>query len=165
MGVLDDAIRLEQQAQAMYLAASRKMTDPGATMLTELLADEEGKHAAVLRDMQREDAELPEELDDPFLLDEVRELIGAAVEGGGSALFADPSMRDVLEQAMDMEQEAQRFYNEHAGAASEPVFEELFAWLAQRELEHFLLARSLLQYFDHPSAWMESSGLDARGDS
>jgi rubrerythrin len=162
MSILDDAIALEEQARAMYLNASRKMTDPGATMLTELLADEEAKHAAALEEMKQEGAELPEELTGPSLLDEVQELIGAAVEGGGTTLFADASMRDVLQQAMDAEQETQRFYNELAESAEDPVHRELFAWLAQRELEHFLLASSLLRYFDRPAAWVESAEFGLR---
>jgi len=161
MGILDEAIALEERAQTMYLEASRKMTDPGATMLTELLADEEEKHAAALREMAR-DGEMPEGLSLPSLLDEVRELIAVAAEGSGPTLFSDSSMREVLQRAMGVEQDMQRFYTQRAAEAEDPQLKELFTWLAEREQEHFLLASSLHEYFDRPAEWVESAEFGLR---
>ncbi|UCF09692.1 MAG: ferritin family protein [Candidatus Bipolaricaulota bacterium] len=162
MGVLEEAIALEERAQEMYLEASRRMVDPGATMLTELLADEEGKHADALREMQHGADELPAGLAAPPLLDEIHELVGAAIEGGGTTLFEDASMRDVLLRAMEMERQAERFYTEHAESAEDPLLRELFTQLGRREMEHFLLASSLHEYFDRPTEWVESAEFGVR---
>jgi rubrerythrin len=162
MGILDEAITLEERAQAMYLEASRHMTDPGATMLTELLADEEGKHAAALREVQAGADELPTGVVAPPLLDEIHELVGAAVEGGSSTLFEDASMRDVLSRAMEVERETERFYREHAETVDDPLVKELLLQLGRRELEHYQLASSLLEYFDRPREWVESAEFGTR---
>jgi len=162
MGVLDEAIALEERAQRMYLEASRTMTDPGATMLTELLADEEGKHAAALRRMKAGVEDLPTDLGRPSLLDEVSELVGASVEGGAKTLFSDLSMRELLQRAMEIERQTERFYEEHADGAEDPSLKELFAQLAEREGQHYLLASSLLEYFDRPAEWVESAEFGLR---
>jgi len=51
MGLIDEAIALEERAETNYRAAAETTSDPSAGKILTLLADEEAKHADALRTM------------------------------------------------------------------------------------------------------------------
>ena len=159
MSVLDDAIELELRAQKHYSEAQTKVRDPSGKKILELLATEEQKHAAALRAMKGGECA---DLKAPSLLEEVRGLVEGAVSDGRSSISTDATMRDILQQAMEIEQTTERFYREHARAADEHNLRRLLDHLAAREAEHYLLVSSLAEYFDRPSEWVESAEFGLR---
>ena len=71
-------------------------------------------------------------------------------------------MRAVLQRAMEIEQETEHFYKEHAERAEEKSLQDLFEYLAKQEAEHYLLVGSLAEYFDRPAEWVESAEFGLR---
>lgn len=159
MSVLDDAILLEERAQKHYSEAQTRVSDPSAKKILELLADEEKKHAVTLTAMKSGEAG---RLEASPLLPKVRGLVEGAVNEGQSSISTDASMRDVLQQAMEIEQTTERFYREHAGTEDDQKLRELFNHLADQEVEHYLLVSSLVEYFDRPVEWVESAEFGLR---
>jgi len=161
MLVLDDAIALEERAWKNYMEAGKRVSDPSGKKILELLAEEERKHTQILKGMKNGTYS---ELKGPPLLKEVRGLVEGAVENGQSRIFADASMHDILQQAMEIERRTERFYKEHAQAAEDAKLRELFEYLAAREAEHYLLVSSLAEYFDRPVEWVESAEFGLRAE-
>lgn len=159
MSVLDDAIALEERANKYYKGAQAQIHDPSARKILELLAAEEKKHAAVLNAMKGGEYD---GLEAPSLFEEVRGLVEGAVSEGRSSILTDASMRDVLQQAMEIEQATQRFYREHFEQADNEALRKLFEHLADQEAEHYLLVSSLAEYFDRPVEWVESAEFGLR---
>lgn len=168
MSILEQAIALEERAESYYRSSKKDLEDHGARTILDLLATEEHKHAEALRaalrsrtararDDSAQDADL-------HLLDEVRTLVAAKVEGGLGVVFSDTSMRGILQAAMEIEQTTQAFYREHAAAAADEATRELFSDLAAREQEHYLIVSSLAEYFDRPQSWVESAEFGLRPD-
>lgn len=161
MSVLDDAIALEERAWKSYTEAGKRVSDPSGKEILGLLAEEERKHTQILEEMKNGTYS---ELKGPPLLKEVRGLVEGAVEDGQARIFADASMRDILQQAMEIERTTERFYKEHAQAAEDAKLRELFEYLATREAEHYLLVSSLAEYFDRPAEWVESAEFGLRAE-
>jgi len=161
MSVLDDAIALEERAWKNYTEAGKKVSDPGGKKILGLLAGEERKHAEILEGMKSGTCSEPKRSP---LLKEVHGLVEGAVENGQTKIFADASMRDILQQAMEIERTTERFYKEHAQATEDAKLRELFEYLAAREAEHYLLVSSLAEYFDRPVEWVESAEFGLRAE-
>ena len=161
MSVLDDAILLEERAQTYYSEAQTQVRDPSAKKILELLASEEQKHAVALNAMKSGEVG---RLEAPSLLKEVRGLVEGAVNEGQSSISTDASMREVLQRAMAVEQTTERFYREHAQTEDDQKLSELFEYLADQEAEHYLLASSLVEYFDRPVEWVESAEFGLRSE-
>jgi rubrerythrin len=159
MSVLDDAMTLERRAMKHYGDAKKRVNDPGAVKVLELLADEERKHAEALEAMK---GGRYKAVEFPSLLQKVRGFVEGAVEGGRATISTDASLRDVLHRAMEIEQATEKFYNDHAQTAEDENVQSLFAALAFREQEHYLLVSSLSEYFNRPSEWVESAEFGLR---
>ena len=159
MSVLDEAIVLETRARKYYEGAGERVNDPSATKILELLADEERKHAGLLEKMK---GGAYANLEASSLLQTVKGLVEGAVGEGQATISTDASMRDVLQRAMEIERETERFYKEHAERATEKSLQDLFKYLAKQETGHYLLLGSLAEYFDRPAEWVESAEFGLR---
>ena len=159
MEVLDAAIVLETRARKHYEEATKRVNDPGAAKILELLADEEKKHVELLEEM-KEGARAT--LEASSLLKSVHGIVEGAMEGGQTSISTDASMRNILQLAMEIEQETEHFYKTHAESAEEKPLQDLFKYLAEQEAGHYLLVSSLAEYFDRPAEWVESAEFGLR---
>jgi len=157
MGVIHDAVHLEEKAERMYRDAARKTRDPSARLFLGLLADAEAGHAAVLRDLGH-----TEDLAGPDLVAAAKAWAHGAIEAAGSALSADVQLIEVLRRAMEAEREAETFYHHHAERAPDARAGELLKKLAQIERGHYELLSSLVEYYSRPEEWIESAEFGLR---
>ena len=157
MGVIDDAIALEERAESNYKSAAETTTDPGAAKVLRLLADEEAQHADALRTAKLTDLPVPSPL-----LNAAQDWIGGAIEGGVGAISSDATLRQALQAAMTIEQETEAFYKAQAAASEDEVLSQLFTTLGELEKWHYLLVSSLVTYFDRPTEWVESAEFGLR---
>ncbi len=157
MGLIDEAIALEERAETNYRSASETTTDPSAAKILTLLADEEANHANALRIMNVGLVGSSESL-----IETARDWIGGVVEGGAGAVSTDAGLRKVLQDAMEIERTTEIFYRERGEAADDPAIAELFARLASIERGHYQFVSSLAEYFDRPNEWVESAEFGLR---
>ena len=157
MGVVDDAVRLEEAAEVAYREAAAHAENPSARRLLGLLADAEATHAAALRG--RRDAD---DLKGPDLVAAASAWVRGTVEGGASALSSDVKLLDLLRSAMDLEHRTEAFYREHAQSAGDARLVRLFDELAEIERSHYVLMSSLVEYYNRPNEWVESAEFGLR---
>jgi rubrerythrin len=159
MGVIDDAVRLEEQAEKNYRQAADRAQNPSATKLLVLLADAEAGHAMALR---RLDA--AKDLKGPDLVAAASAWVRGVVEGGANTLSRDGGLLNLLRRAMDLERQTEAFYREHAEGADDARIARLLGELAQIERSHYALVSSLVEYYNRPNEWVESAEFGLRPD-
>jgi len=159
VGLIDDAIGLEERARSYYEEAAGRVDDKSGRKILKLLADEEKRHAAALAEMKDG---IYGGLEASSLIDEVRGLIEGAVKEGKDAVSTDASLRDILQKAMGIEGATRRFYEEKAASADEEKVKDLFIELAKQETSHYLLVSGLSEYFNRPAEWIESAEFGLR---
>lgn len=151
MGLIDDAVRLEERAEKRYREAADQAQSTEARRFLTLLAEAEAGHAAALKTLS--DVSEPSGAD---LVTAAEEWVRGAVEGGARALSPDSRLLGILRQAADLERETEMFYREHEAHESDARAATLFANLARIESGHYQLLCSLVEYYDRPHEWVES---------
>ena len=159
MGLIDEAIALEERAEANYRAAKETTSDPSAAKILALLADEEASHANVLRTMNAGSLQA-----DSSLVDVAMDWIGGVIEGGAGSMSTDAALRDVLRQALEMEKATETFYREQGAASDSQEIRALFGRLATIEKGHCVFVSSLVEYYDRPAEWVESAEFGLRDE-
>ena len=159
MGVIDEAIALEERAETNYRGAAETTSDVGAAKILTMLADEEAKHADALRTMDAGSLE-----GESTLIDAAKDWIGGAIEGGVGAISSDAGLLNVLRSAMEIERATEAFYRERATASDRRPLRALFERLARIESGHFLFVSSLVRYYDRPNEWVESAEFGLRAE-
>jgi len=159
MGLIDEAIALEERAETNYRSAAETTSDVGAGHVLTLLADEEAKHSQALRLMN-----VGSVGNSDSLVAAAKDWIGGSIEGAGGAISTDTGLLDVLRRALEIERATETFYRERGETVEDPSIKELFRRLASLEKVHFLFVSSLVEYFDRPNEWVESAEFGLRDE-
>ena len=159
MGLIDEAIALEERAETNYRSAAETTSDPSAEKILMLLADEETGHANALRTMNAGSLQAGSSL-----IDAAMDWIGGVIEGGVGSISTDAALLDVLRQAVEIERATETFYREQAALSEANEIRTLFNRLAAIEKGHFLFVSSLVEYYDRPNEWVESAEFGLRGE-
>ena len=159
MGLIDEAIALEERAETNYRSAAETTKDVGAKKILELLADEEARHANVLRTMNAGTLQ-----SDSSLIEAARDWIGGVIEGGAAHLSTDDGLREILQRALEIERATEVFYRERGEVSENAEIVALFARLAGIEKVHYLFVSSLVKYYDRPIEWVESAEFGLRSE-
>jgi rubrerythrin len=150
MGLIDEAIALEERAETNYRSAAEMTSDVGAAKILTLLAEQEAQHANALRTMNVGSVGSAESL-----IGAAKDWVGGVIEGGAAAVSTDDELRDVLRRASDIERATETFYRERSESTDDPAVAELFSRLATIEHTHYSFVSSLAVYFDRPAEWVE----------
>ncbi len=130
--LLDTAIYKEIASQAFYIAGQSKTQDPGAKVLLKELAEEELKHAELLKSIKEKGLEkqsCQQEKIPDLMISEY--LTGSdTLEGAG--------LQDTLIFAIKREQQAIEFYSNMMGVIRDETAKRLCQRLVREELKHKL---------------------------
>ena len=159
MGLIDEAIALEERAESNYRSAAETTTDPSAAKILGMLADEEAVHADALRTMNAGSVQASESL-----IEAAKDWVGGGIEGGVGSISSDARLLDVLRRASDIERATETFYRERGVSSDNAEIRALFDRLAGIEKGHFLFVSSLVEYYDRPQEWVESAEFGLRPD-
>ena len=157
VGLIDEAIALEERAETNYRGAAETTSDPSAAKVLVMLADEEAGHADALRTMNVGTVQAR-----TSLIDAAQDWIGGVIEGGAGSITTDAALLPVLRSAMEIERATEAFYREQAEAAASREIRVLFERLAGIEKGHYMLVSSLVEYYDRPNEWLESAEFGLR---
>jgi rubrerythrin len=157
MSLVQRAIELEKRAEDTYRNAQLETSDPGAKRILGLLADEEAKHAKVLREMGE-----AKDVSGPNLVEEAKKWVTSNVEGGSMGISPDASLVELLRRGMDVERTTEEFYRSHVDEAEDERQAALFDRLADIEREHFQFVSSLVEYYNRPKEWVEDAEFGLR---
>jgi len=159
VGLIDEAIALEERAETNYRSAAEMTSDPSAAKILGMLADEEARHADALRTMNAGSVQA-----EVSLIDAARDWVGGSIEGGVGAISSDAGLLDVLRRATDIERTTETFYREQGAASDDAQIRALFERLASIEKGHFQFVSSLVEYYERPEEWVESAEFGLRAD-
>jgi len=130
--ILDNAISFEKTARDYYQALSERLSNP-LKELVEELAKEESLHYALFQEMKERDEtqrEITLRINTPVNDHKFSDYIHLP------DLDEKPDDQSILQYAMGREHAAMEQYLALAQETPEGPIRDLFAWLAQEELEH-----------------------------
>lgn len=159
MGLIDEAIALEERAELNYRSAAETTNDIGAAKILNLLADQETQHANALRTMNIGSVGSAE-----TLIGVAKDWVGGVIEGGAASVSTDDGLREVLQRAIEIERATETFYREQGESSEDRSIADLFARLATIERAHYQFVSSLAEYFDRPTEWVESAEFGLRDE-
>jgi len=143
MQVLEDAKCLEQQGQAFYSQAAKRIKNPKGKKIFRQLAKDEVAHEKLI---QREILNLIKEGYWVELLETqgpacelAPEIFPRGREGLAKAVNADPDDVEAILTGLDMENKSYDLYRTEAEKAKDPVARQLYEFLASQERDHFNL--------------------------
>jgi rubrerythrin len=128
--IIDYAIEKEEEAVAFYTELSQNETLSGTRSAFQDFANEEKKHAAMLRDF-RSNKEKIAEYTYEWIPDMKRSNYLVDIEYTPGMHFTD-----MLRLAMKREEKALELYNELASKVEDDAFIKMFKILAQEEAKH-----------------------------
>jgi rubrerythrin len=137
--LLDNAIYKEISSQAFYIAGQNKTEDPGAKALLIELAEQELKHAELLKGLKAEELAEQHWYQEKVPNLRISEYLTSSdtVEGAG--------LQETLILAMKREQQSVEFYSKMMGVLRDKAAKYLCEKLVQEELRHKL---KLEMYYD-----------------
>ena len=159
MNVLEDAKCLEQQGQAFYKEAAKKVKNAKAKKMFRSLAKDEAMHERLI---QREILSL---IKKGYWV-ELLETQGPACElapaifpqgreGLKKAVNADPDEVDVLITALEMENNSYDLYRSQAEAVKDAAARQMYEFLAAQERTHFDLLMSNYEAMVQLGGWAD----------
>jgi len=141
MNVLEEAKCLEQQGQAFYREAAKKIKNSKGKKMFRKLAKDEVLHERLI---QREILSLIKEGYWVELLETqgpacalVPNIFPQGREGLAKAAKADPNEVDAVLTALDMENKSYDLYRTQAESVTDPKAKQLYEFLAGQERSHF----------------------------
>jgi len=141
MNVLEEAKCLEQQGQAFYREAAKKIKNPAGKKMFRKLAKDEVLHERLI---QREILSLIKEGYWVELLETqgpacalVPNIFPQGREGLKKAAKADPTEVDAVLTALDMENKSYDLYRSQAESVKDLKAQQLYEFLAGQERTHF----------------------------
>jgi rubrerythrin len=128
--VLETALYKEIAAEAFYSAGQNNTTDPGAKALMKELAEEERRHAQILKDLKERDWEKGQ-----WRREKIHNLMISEYLTGSDKLEG-ASLQGTLVTAMKREQDAVEFYSRMMSALRDKEAKHLCKRLVHDELKH-----------------------------
>ena len=146
MKVLEDAKCLEQQGQAFYAEATKKIKNPKGKKIFRQLAKDEVAHEKLI---QREILNLIKEGYWVELLETqgpacelAPEIFPKGRKGLKKAVDADPNEVEAILTGLDMENKSYDLYRTEAEKTKDPAARKMYEFLASQERGHFDLLMS-----------------------
>lgn len=153
MDIFEFAIEKEKRSEDYYRQLAEKTTNKGLKAIFLMLAEEEKKHAQVVRDMQKQPIETVTEA--PVLAD-ARKVFESMRKATESFNF-DADEARLYQKAAQIETDSENYYREKAKESQDPKHREIFLKLADEENKHFRLLESIGTFVERPKWFLENA--------
>ncbi|HOQ05485.1 MAG TPA: ferritin family protein [Anaerohalosphaeraceae bacterium] len=155
MSIFDYAIQMENEGAAFYRELAGKSPNPSVQQVLRMLAEEEDKHAAVIRAMAaQQPAGAQTEAAD--VLANAKNIFRRAKEYGETFVIETDQIH-LYRQALEIEQKSRAFYLDRADQAERPEQKQIFQRLAEEEERHEELLENLIELVSRPKQWLEDA--------
>lgn len=156
MELFEFAIQMERDGENYYREQARKNADNGLKGVFEMLAEDEKRHAEILKEKAAGAA-----------LVQTDTLLKSRSIFGGMGDFrdetkAEPSQLDLYTMALEMEQKSIDLYEEYLKKADGEAQKEIFSYLVGQEKEHYTVIEELLVMVRHALQWVENAEFGLR---
>lgn len=153
MKIFDFAVKMEVDGEKFYRALSSQSQDKGIRFILDGLADDEVKHARILRELERKAAPAVEQTG---ILAGAKNVFtemaaGKAFQAAGTDQLA------LYREALEMERKSRDFYKTHAESADLKAEKSIFLRLADEEARHMFLLENMIDFISRPQTWLENA--------
>lgn len=153
MDIFEFAIEREKLSEDYYRQLAEKTGSEGLHNIFIMLAEEEKKHAQVVRDMQKQPMTTVTETS---VLDDARkvfEKMKVATEKFDVSI-GEP---ELYKKACQIETESEKYYREKAEESQNPQHKDIFLKLAAEENKHYRLLESIGTFVERPKWFLENA--------
>ncbi len=158
MGILSQAIRIQQDGVRFYSDQAEKNANTALRDVFTLLAEDEKRHAMILQ-ATREGS--PYELRDDGIGEKVANLF-ESMESIKQAIPAPTEQADVYYAAWEMEKKAASLYEQLLTQTDNPDDKALYAFLIDQEQIHAQVMEQLYRHVNRPNEWVEAAEFGLR---
>jgi len=159
MDILEFAIKMEQDGERFYRDIVSKTSHKGIRAILTGLADDEKKHAEVVRKMQSQTPQMKP----TTILDTAKNVFVQMKDFGGEfTISADEEQ--LYRQAMKIEDTSVAFYLDRMDQADRPDHKALFKQLAEEEKKHYRIVDYLADFVAAPKTWLADAEFERLGD-
>lgn len=159
MNILDQAMALEQQGEALYRSFANEASDEGTVYIFSRLADQEKKHYGILSNMKEAAPVLDEK---EVALKSIRDIF-EGWRGNKAPLNVKPSQVELYRKALDVEEKSVRLYEEGADKATDDKIQAVFLRIAAEEKRHREVLENIIEFVTKPDVWSENAEFGYRG--
>ena len=153
MDILDQAIDFELNGHKYYMEHAEQAKNPAVKTILENLADDELKHAEILRKIK---AGAAKEFPPTRSMHRIRDVIKESSLNDVNWLKDEVGILDVLQTALEFEENAKNRYREEALQADHLESVEILNKLAAEEDKHYFLIKKLIEFIDNPQNILET---------
>lgn len=156
MDIFEFAIQMENEGENYYREQAQKNKDNGLKGVFEMLAEDEKRHAQILKDKAA-----------GMALIQTDTLIKSKSVFDGMDDFKDetkvvPGQIDLYTMALQMEQKSIDLYEEYLKKADDDSQREIFSYLVSQEKDHYAVIEELLIMVRHSLQWVEDAEFGRR---
>jgi rubrerythrin len=145
------AMQMERDSEALYRELAERAADAGIKRICTLLAADEAKHLAVIKQMK--EAALPQMTETAILSDAAALFAQIKPE----AFDLEGMQVEVYQQAQEIERKSQEYYVELAQQVKAPAQKELVLKIAEEEKQHYWLLDHIIEFISRPQTWLEDA--------
>jgi rubrerythrin len=153
MNIFEFAREKEQFSEHYYRQLAEKTTNKGLKHICTMLAAEEVRHLKIVREMEKENAQMPAE---SHVLKNAKEVFDSMRQSTKNFNF-DISELEMFQKARDIEQESKEFYLEKAEEVENTNQKEIFYRLANEEEKHYFVIDNICDFLDRPNWFLENA--------
>lgn len=160
MNILEFAINMELEGEKYYLEQAEFNKDNGLSVVFSFLAEDERRHAELLRNKSKNAAYV---LEDSEALSELNNVF-KGLENFQDQIKEIPQQIDAYRKALETEQESIDLYKKLLEEETDNQGKELFRYLIKQEHDHYTTLEELVSMLSKSEEWVESAEFGLRSD-
>jgi rubrerythrin len=153
MDIVEYALQMEKDGEEYYRKLAAEAENEGIRQIFEMLADTEVEHYQTFLKIKNNQ---PIPAADDRIVSKVQNVF-QQMQDDGSWEKVTGDQSEAYRKARDVEMKSHEFYLEKANELTDPAQKALCQRIAEEEREHYQILDSILEFIDHPSAWMENA--------
>ncbi|MCX5797327.1 MAG: ferritin family protein [Elusimicrobia bacterium] len=147
------AIKMEQDGERFYRDLAAQSPDKGVQFILTGLADDEVKHAHILRELEK--GASPTLTETSVLSGAKSVFSGMAARKAFAAVGTD--QKALYLQALEIERRSRDFYKAQADGTALKPLRDVFLRLCDQENRHMFLLDNMIQFISRPQMWLENA--------
>ncbi len=156
MGIFDTAMKMEEDGRAFYLEQAEKTDVPELKRILTELAGDELKHYNLFKALRDEQPVSYDETGKTTILATVKNVF-EQLKADGKDDVAKKSVREIWEDAREVEKKAEAFYREKADEVTDENQKNILNSIAAEEHRHWVTMDNVIAFLDKPQQWLENA--------
>ena len=156
MNIFEYAMKMEEDGRAFYLEHAEKVSVPELKRILVELAEDELRHYNIIKAIR--DGQITEykEAEKTTILSTVKNVF-ESLKAEGKELSFRADVKDLWEQAREIEKKSEEFYRQKAGEVDSETRKLIFNRIADEEHKHWVTLENVIQFLDRPKQWLENA--------